>query len=429
MDIRKCTYPSIYEEVFTATLSSGLKVKIVPRPGFAKSYALFLTHYGSNDSVFMVPGKSSPIEVPDGIAHFLEHQLFAKEWGDAFQRFSDWGANANAFTAWTYTGYLFSTTHNFMECLRFLIDFVQDPYFTEKGTEKEKGIIEQEIRMYDDDPNWKVYFNLLDALYQKHPVRKDIAGTVESVRKITKELLDDCYKTFYHPSNMVLVVVGDVDPAQVIAAADDELKRKGFREQGEIRRIYPEEPVEIGKPAVNQRLSVTIPLFALGFKDGKVGERGEKLLKKQITTELILQAVLGKSSVVYNDLYNEGLLGKRFGFSYTGHPDHGYTIIQGESRNPQAVKERILGAFKTAGDHGISDEDLTRSRKVLMGDFLRQMNMVEAVATSIAVNTFDDIDYLTYPDVLGMITSGDVNRRLIEHFSPDRTAFSTVTPI
>ena len=426
MEITRCTYPLLQEEVYSAVLSGGLSIKVIPRPGFAKSYAVFMTHYGSNDSKFVVPGKSEPTEVPDGIAHFLEHQMFAKSWGDAFAKFSDWGANANAFTAWTYTGYLFSATENFLDCLTFLIDFVQDPYFTEKGTEKEKGIIEQEIRMYEDDPNWRVYFNLLSAMYHQHPARKDIAGTVESVRSITKELLDDCYNTFYHPSNMVLVAIGDLDPAEVIAAAEDEIARKGLKEQGEIRRIFPDEPAHNRQAEISQKLAVTVPLFALGFKDSSVGERGEALFTKQLTTDLLLHVILGKSSELFNSLYIDGLVGRKFSYGYSGFPDHGYSVIQGESKDPETVRERILSALAKVIQQGITEERFELARKVLHGEFLRQLNSVESLANSIADNGFNEIDYLRLPEILDGISLEDANTRLREHFAPERAVISTI---
>ena len=225
MDVRRCTYPLLAETTYSMELPSGLTVIAMPRSGFQRYYAVFMTKYGSNDSQFIVPGQTQPTEVPDGIAHFLEHQLFAKPWGSADERFAAWGASPNAFTSWTRTGYLFSTTDNFNDCFRFLIDYVLEPYFTVEGTEKEKGIIEQEIGMYDDDPGWQLTISLLQALFHQHPVRRDIVGTVESVRQINKQLLDDCYRTFYHPSNMVLVATGDFDPAVVLDMAAEQAQQ------------------------------------------------------------------------------------------------------------------------------------------------------------------------------------------------------------
>lgn len=428
MEIAQLTYPLLQDKAYVAVVPPGLTVRFIPRVGFSKSYAVFMTHYGSNDNAFVVPGKAEITTVPDGIAHFLEHQMFAKSWGDAFTKFAAWGADPNAFTGWTYTGYLFSTTDNFLECLRFLVNFVQDPYFTVQGTEKEKGIIEQEIRMYEDDPNWQVYFNLLTAMYQYHPVRKDIAGTAESVRSITKAQLDDCYNTFYHPSNMVLVVAGDVDPAQVIDAVAEELQKKNLKPQGEIKRVYPTEPESNREQSVLARMSVTTPLFALGFKDATVGERGDALLSKQITTDLALHAFLGKSSDLYNSLYDQGLIGRGFSFGYTGHPDHGYSVIQGESKDPAEVRRFVLQHLTQLIGEGISNERFELCRKVLWGEFLRQLNSVESVANAVAQSYFDDIDYLRFPEILQSITLDSLNQRLREHFSPKRAAFSTVLP-
>lgn len=219
--MEKRVYETLHEELFYEKMDNGLDVYILPKKGFNKTYATFTTNYGSVDNQFVPLGKTEMKRVPDGIAHFLEHKLFEKEDGDVFQQFSKQGASANAFTTFTRTAYLFSSTDNVEKNLETLIDFVQSPYFSDKTVEKEKGIIGQEIRMYDDNPDWRVYFGAIESMYHNHPVKIDIAGTVESIAQITKELLYECYETFYHPSNMLLFVVGPVDEQKIMQQIRD----------------------------------------------------------------------------------------------------------------------------------------------------------------------------------------------------------------
>lgn len=235
----------IDEKMLLQELDNGLKVYIMPKRGYTKQFAIFATHFGSNDSKFIAPGDTDVTEVPDGVAHFLEHKMFEEEEGSIFEQFSKLGASANAYTNFTTTAYLFASTENFYENLKLLVKFVQNPYFTDENVEKEKGIIAQEIRMYQDDPNWKVYFNALEALYHVHPVRKDIAGTIESISQINKEILYKCYYTFYHPENMVLFAVGDIDIDKTLDIIKENMRQD--KKQGKIKRIYPKEPLSVYK--------------------------------------------------------------------------------------------------------------------------------------------------------------------------------------
>lgn len=214
--MKEIVFEQLNEKLYHETLANGLEVYILPKQGFNKTYATFTTKYGSIDNHFIPLDGGEPLKVPDGIAHFLEHKMFEDEDGDVFQLFSKQGASANAFTSFTRTAYLFSSTSEVDKNLETLLDFVQHPYFTEKSVEKEKGIIGQEITMYDDNPDWRVYFGIIENMYENHPVRIDIAGTVELIDKITKDLLYKCYETFYHPKNMVLFVIGSLQPDEII---------------------------------------------------------------------------------------------------------------------------------------------------------------------------------------------------------------------
>lgn len=240
--MEKITFEQLQEELFHEKLPNGLNVYILPKKGFNKTYATFTTKYGSVDNCFVPLEKDEYVKVPDGIAHFLEHKLFEKEDGDVFQQFSRQGASANAFTSFTRTAYLFSSTTDVEKNLETLIDFVQDPYFSDKTVEKEKGIIGQEITMYDDNPDWRLYFGLIQNLYQNHPVKIDIAGTIESISHITKEWLYECYKTFYHPSNMLLFIVGPINPEAIMNQVRENQSKKEYKDQPEIKRQFDEEP-------------------------------------------------------------------------------------------------------------------------------------------------------------------------------------------
>ncbi len=429
MQLNEQFYPGIRETVYSAVLPSGLTMLMMPRKGWSRYYGVLMTRYGSNDSRFLIPGQSEVREVPDGIAHFLEHQLFAKPWGSADERFAEWGASSNAYTSWTRTAYLFSTTDHFQDCLRFLVDFVYDPQFSEQGTLREKGIIEQEIDMFLDEPAWQVHLNLLQGLFHDHPIRRDIAGTTESVGRVSKDLLDLCYQTFYQPSNMVLVVVGGIDAQEVHRLVAGQMADKTFAPPANIERAFPSEPESINQAETTVRAGVSTPLFALGFKDREVGCTGESLFKRQVVTELLLHAALGKSSSLYQTLYADGLIDGGFESSYAGHPDHGYTVIQGESKDPSRLKSRICEALESFQRLGISEADFQLSRKALHGQFLQSLNGLENTANDLADCFFDGVDFLRYPDVLNGVTLADVNRRLREHLRPEWAAFSQVLPL
>ena len=292
------------EELFYTKHKSGLDIYIIPKKNYSKSYAIFGTKYGSVDSEFVVPGETEMTSVPDGIAHYLEHKMFDQPDGsNVFDKFSKYGGNANAFTSFNMTAYLFSATANFKENLETLLDYVQSPYFTEESVQKEQGIIGQEIRMYDDNGGWKLFFNLINCLYREHPVKKEIAGTIESISHITADYLYKCYNTFYNLSNMALVIIGDIDTSETLKTIERAIKKvEPFTE--EIKKVYPNEPDEIAQSYSEQSLSVAMPLFMIGFKDTDTGFDGEKLLKKEIEVEILMKMLFGKSSRIYKKLYD-----------------------------------------------------------------------------------------------------------------------------
>lgn len=411
------------EVLYKGTHKSGLTVYVLPKKEHTKSYAAFATRYGSVDYKFISPGESSETEIPDGVAHFLEHKLFEQNDGtNAFDLYSKTGANANAFTSFNSTVYLYSCTDKFYENLEILLNFVSNPYFTKENVAKEQGIIGQEIRMYDDDPEWRVFFNAIDCMYQNHPVKKDIAGTVESIAKIDKDLLFKCYNTFYNPSNMILFTCGDVDCLKVSNMVD---KYIASSPASKIKRIVPKEPAQINKPYKEQNLSISIPIFYIGFKDTDVGFDGEKLLKKDIINDLITEIMLGDGSDLYNRLYDDGLINDSFNFDFESEIDYGFTIIGGESQKPKEVHKIILDAFENAV---INDSELTRAKKVITADFLRMWNSVEGVSNKMISALFKNIDLFEYQKIIKSITLEDVNMRLKSHFTSQNCVLSVINP-
>lgn len=429
MKLQKRVNQKTGEELYTGKHSSGLEVCIMPRKGYSKSYAIFGTRYGSVDSKFVVPGEEQVTEVPDGIAHYLEHKMFDQPDGsNVFEQFSKYGANANAFTSFNVTAYLFSATSHLEENLKILMDYVQSPAFTPESVQKEQGIIGQEIGMYDDDGNWRVFFNFLDCLYQEHPVKLDIAGTVESISHITDDLLYKCYNTFYNLSNMTIFVTGDLDVEKIAEVISQNVKKNEPFDE-EIKKIYPEEPKQIAKPYKEQKLSVSIPLFMMGFKDTDTGYDGDALLKKNIEMEILLKMIFGKSSSFYQELYEQGLINSGFSMEYSMQPDYAYSSASGESKDPQKVYERMLAEVRRVQKEGLDPDDFQRVKKVIWGDYIRSYNDVEDYAHAFLTLWFMGIDYFDYYKVYETVTFRDVQKRFEKHFSPENAALSIVWPV
>jgi predicted Zn-dependent peptidase len=419
---------AIEERIYKYKLDNGLTVFIMPKPGYTKQFAIYATNYGSNDIKFLSGKHREPIEVPCGIAHFLEHKLFEEQGGSIFERFSALGAQANAFTNFNMTAYLFSSTDKFYDCLELLLGFVNRPYFTDENVEKEKGIIAQEIRMYEDNPAWRVYFNLLGALYKNHPVKNDIAGTVESITGITKEQLYLCYETFYHPDNMAIFIIGDIDKEQVIKTVKRSFKDKNMSRRGDIKRIYPDEPMDVAQPLVKQQLAVAIPMFYIGFKDSDTGMSGNKLMKKDIVTGVLLNMLIGKSSDTYQSLYKDGLINATFEKDYTGEINYGFSLMGGESQQPLKVQDRIMEAINNYKQSGLNVNDLDRVKRKMLGDFLMSLNRIDGIASAYIAAAFKDINLLDYPKVLDDVKISDVEERLRQHFDEKYCAISIIEP-
>ncbi|MBN2909399.1 insulinase family protein [Polycladomyces sp. WAk] len=423
--MQQIEHPQLKETLYHEQLPNGLEVYLLPKPGFFKTYATFTTRYGSIDNHFQPPGEEE-IRVPDGIAHFLEHKMFEEEDGDVFTRFSKQGASANAFTSFDRTAYLFSATDQIKENLMTLIDFVQRPYFTDQNVEKEKGIIAQEIRMYDDNPEWRSYFGLIEAMYQRHPVRIDIAGTVESIAKIDKETLYKCYETFYHPSNMVLFVVGSIEPDTTMQWIRENQAAKPFDKQAEIKRFYPEEPETVAEKRKEIRLTVGIPKCLFGFKENRIGLTGDDFLKQELATQLVLEALFGPGSDLYQSLYDDGLIDDNFGFDYTLEQGYGFSIVGGDTPDPDKLTQRVENELPPRVQTGIQPDAFERIRKKKIGQYLRYLNSPEWIANQFTRYRFNGADLFRLIPLLETLTPEEVNERMREHINWDRFAISIV---
>jgi len=420
------SYPHVEETLYREVLENGLEIIVLPKQGFQKTYATFATKYGAIDNHFAV-GDETPIKVPDGIAHFLEHKMFEEPDGqDVFAKFSKQGAAANAYTSFDRTVYLFSATENIDDNLTTLIDFVQRPHFTEQNVDKEKGIIAQEINMYNDNADWRVYYGLFEAMYQKHPISIDIAGTVESIYKIDKDLLYRCYNTFYHPSNMLLFVVGGVDAEHIIELVKRNQAAKSYMPLGNIERFFEEEPGAIRQSRVEKKLHVSLPKCMLGFKEQAVHKQGEELLRQEVISKLMLDIMFGSSSPFYQSLYDQQLIFDSFGFEYNCSEQYAFSVLGGDTPDPDKLVETIRAYITETLQTGIDAERFERVKRKKIGNYLRMLNSPEAIATEFTRYRFRNCDMFNVLKYYEESTLDDVNARLKEHFDFNQLAVSIV---
>ncbi|MBR3611641.1 MAG: insulinase family protein [Oscillospiraceae bacterium] len=402
---------------------SGLTILMAPMEGFSTAYAMFGTAYGSIDTCIKTSEKGDFIKLPEGIAHYLEHKLFESEECSAFERYAKTGANANAFTAFDRTAYLFACSDNFAESMEILLDFVTHPYFTPETVAKEQGIIGQEIRMYDDSADWRVLFNLLGALYHKNPVKIDIAGTTESIAKITADLLYECYNTFYNLHNMVLTVAGNFDMETVLKTADAVLEpaKDFYLEHGDCG-----EPEEVVKNYAEQHLPVSVPLFNVGFK-GKTGTEVENF-RGSILDEIFAEALCSDYTALYRELYDEGIINATFGSEVFCGRDYISILISGESREPEKVYKRLKEEFEHLLEHGIPKDIFTCAQRSVYGHYMRSMDRVTGVATSLFNCHFPGVDMYEMLDIAANATPESVIERIKTTYGAEKSALSVIKP-
>ena len=421
--MEKKLYERIGEEVFHTTLPNGLPVYIVPKKDFLRKYALFATRYGGMDMRFEKDGQW--LDTPAGIAHYLEHKMFDTEDGNALQELAKNGAEPNAFTSNAITCYYFDATDKFYESLEILLSFVSIPYFTDESVQKEQGIIGQEIGMIEDNPEWQVYKQLMQALYHTSPARTPVAGSVESISHITAQTLYDCHKAFYTPANMCLVVVGDVKPERIIAAANQILPAKSGPL---IRRDYgAEEELTAAEHFVTAAMEVSMPTFLVGFKCPPQ-HGGEEQHRFTAIGELACDVLMGESSPLYARLYAEGLINGSFGAAFDLLPGASYVYAGGDSKDPQAVAEAILAEARRLVSEGVDGDYYRRVVNANFGVALKALNSFESIAVSMAEGCFQGYDPYRFPEVYDSITVEDVLDFLRRNMTRDHMALSVITP-
>ncbi len=413
----------VKEKAYIEKLENGLTVIVIPKQDTQKKYVIFGTNFGSIDNNFIVPGKTKPTKIPDGVAHFLEHKLFEQENGtNSLDVLSALGVDANAYTTNDHTAYLFETTDNFYEALDELMNYVQNPYFTDENVEKEKGIIGQEINMYDDEPSWQVYMNAMKLMYKENPINIDIAGTIESISKINKEILYDAYNTFYNLSNMLLVVCGDFIPEEILKEIKNRITKNDT--QTEIKRIYPKEPEEIVKKEEIKIMEVNNPIFAIGFKDKLC--QTKDMVKKHIAIEIILYMLLGKSSKTYKKLYEQGDMMSQPDLDYEFSKQYAHILISGIARNPQNVVKELKSAIEEYKKCGLNEEDFNRIKKKIYGDYVTEYNDVSNIARMFLADYFKGINSFDYLEEYSQVSLQYANQILKDVFRENNMVVSIV---
>ena len=416
-------FPGLGEKIYEDTLPNGLRIKVVPKRGFARSYAFFATDYGSMDTRFRLDGKD--YVSPDGVAHYLEHKMFDMPDGNALQKMSHTGASPNAFTSYNITAYHFSCTSMFEENFRTLLQFVSQGYFTQESVEKERGIIAQEIKMYADNPASRVDENLFCAMYRNHPIRVPIAGTVESIQDITAQTLIDCHRAFYDPSNMVLCVVGDVDPRQIHDIALEILPKVPG---GASERNYGEkEPAAPNQHTITQEMEVSMPMFSVGFKGAEV-PKGPQRLRQEIIGDLAGEILCGESSRLYQEMYESGLIDPGFGVSYSLVRELSMLCLGGDSENPQAVLDAVLQEAQRVVKEGVDEELFLRLKRSAVGRRIRGLDSFEGLCYRLALSDFDGYDYFTFPALYESITAEDVRQLIAREITPEQAVLSVILP-
>ena len=416
-------FPRVGERMYCEILENGLHVFVFPKPDFQKCYAFFAANYGGMDLRFCLDGDWR--DTPAGVAHYLEHKMFDTPEGNALQKLTAAGASPNAFTSNAITGYYFECTQQVEENLRTLLSFVSVPYFTQESVDKEQGIIDQEIGMIEDDPDWKVFTNLMRALYVHHPIRISVAGSVESISHITPKTLYDCHKAFYHPANMVLCVAGNIRMEQVCQAAREILPQE--RTPVAQKDYGPEEPETVAQSQLEERMAVSGPIFQLGYK-GDAPEQGDAGLRQQLLGELACEVLLGNSTPLYARLYQRGLINRNFSYGYDSATGCSFLAAGGESRDPEAVRDAVEAEARRIGQVGVDQALWERVKKGVYGGKVRSLNSFETLCVGQAQSFFAGRNFLQFGDLFAEIQKKDVEDLIARWVVPARTALSVVRP-
>ena len=415
----------IQEKVFIEKMKNGLTVMVFPRKNIQKKYIIWGTRFGSIDNNFIAPGDTEPTKVPDGIAHYLEHKLFEQEnEKNSLDVLSSLGVDANAYTSNSMTAYLYECSDNFYEALDEFMNYVQNPYFTDENVEKERGIIGQEIMMYNDYPDWRLYMNAIKCMYSKNPIRIDVAGTKETIAEIDKEKLYKIYNTFYRLDNMVLVICGDFKVEEILKEIEKRITLT--RNNTEIKRIYEEEPKEIAQKSIQEKMEISLPCFMLAYKD-KVEK--EKFAKKDLAMDIIFYLILGRSSKLYQDLYNEGLIYSELGYDYEFSKTYSHFLIQGQSTQPEKVIERIKEEIEKFKQTGFEENEFLRIKKKLYGEYVKEYNDISVIANNLLGDYMKDLTPFIYFEEFDTLTKSEVEEILKEVLVEEKSVTSIIKPL
>jgi len=425
--VNKLKQTLLKEKPVIRETTSGLTVAVWETRGFQKKYAFLSCPFGSIHNQVWINGNR--VTIPEGTAHFLEHKMFVlAEGGNIFDDFAALGASCNAYTSFTTTNYLFSTWENTEECLENLLNFVQNLYLTPESIAKEKKVIEQEISMYYDHPGWRVFYNLLQNLYYKHPVRNDIAGTKESISQINEKILNLCHKTFYHPQNQILAVIGDINSGEIIDLVEENQARKSFDPYSGFSLEQIEEPEEIKNPRAREKLSISQPILHLGYKINHHPQDGIKQLERGLSFAILSDILFGTGSPGFYDLYDKGLIDDGFSAGFSGEENFGYFIMGGNTNFSDRLVEELYRVIKQAQNQGIDEKDLKRAKKKLWGSFISGLNSLEVLAGQFVKDYRRGLELADHFEVLETITKEKIEKTLQEEFNPSRSSVSLVEP-
>ena len=417
----------VKEKLYVEKLDNGLTVMIMPKKNIQKKYMIWATNFGSIDNKFIAPNDKEETNIPDGVAHFLEHKMFEQQNGtNSLDTLTALGVNANAYTTTDHTCYLFECTDNFYPAMDELMDYVQNPYFTDQNVEKEKGIIGQEIQMYDDYPSWAVYMNAMKCMYKNNPIIIDIAGSIESISKIDKEVLYKCYNTFYHPSNMVMCFAGEFEPEALIEEVKKRLKPT--EKHGEIKRIYPEEPEQIVKKENTQNMEVSMPIFVIGIKDVIDNKNctSSNIVKKHIAIEILLNMLIGKSSKLYKELYEAELITGEPYLDYEFSKQYAHVSITGQSNDPKKVLEKFEAEIKQMKENDIDLAHFQRVKNMIYGNYVKEYDDVAEICRMFVGDYMKGINSFEYIEEYEQVTPEYTKQVLEEVFKDDKTVLSIV---
>ena len=421
--MKQDTYPLLHQQLWRGTTPSGLPMIVAPMPGFTRKVAYLVTDFGAIHRKFTLDGEENI--VPAGVAHYLEHKLFDMPGRDITAEFAALGAVPNAFTGYDMTAYHFFCTDHFYENLRLLMDFVTTPYFTKESVEKEQGIIGQEIDMNIDSPDTRVFENLMEAMYVHHPIRVPILGTNASIRQITPQVLSLCHNAFYRPENMLLCVIGDVDPEKVAAIAEE------FFPENDLpavtaQRVWQEE-MTCPKALVTEKMEVAMPLFQLGFKC-EPAENGERAIRQETVGDLAAEWLFGESSQLYMRLYEQGLIDGSFGGGFETVDSMAMLSCGGDSKDPEAVLAAILEQAQALVEEGIDDADFQRMKRSALGRRLRDMDSFDSTAFRLCAYHFSDFDYFRFPEIYRAAEKEELIEFIRQVVTRERAALSIIEP-